>query len=394
LTKGREWQLAHGHPWLFSGAISQAPNVTPGALVDVVDVNGKFIARGYYNPGCDIAVRVLSRNREEEIDRTFFEQRIKQAIALRDASIDRNATNVYRLINAEGDFLPGYIVDYYAGVLVVQSHTAGGDLLLDAFIEALDSALSPAAIIVRNDASVRKREGLQIEPAKVVRGQAPGELTVHENNLQFVVDPMKGQKTGFFTDQRDKRSALQRYALAAGAQATMANCFSYSGSFSVYAAAANRHIQTTNVDESPAALDQAYRNFAANQLNPEEHEFVATDAFKWLDEQQQAQAKYDFVIVDPPAFAKSHKDKARALKAYKRMDKLALAVTKSGGMLITCSCSGSVSLAEFEDALKEAAQESKRSVQIVQTFRHGADHPVSAVTPEANYLKVLFCRVL
>jgi 23S rRNA (cytosine1962-C5)-methyltransferase len=173
----------------------------------------------------------------------------------------------------------------------------------------------------------------------------------------------------------------------------LANCFSYTGSFAVYARAANGGLATINVDESQAALDQAHRNFSINNLPAEQQEFVQGDAFAWMESQAGHHRQFDIVIVDPPAFAKTNKDKPKAMKAYKRMDKLAMAITKPGGLLITCSCSGSVSLAEFEEALKEAAQESDRQVQVLQTFKHGTDHPVLAVTPEANYLKVLFCRV-
>jgi 23S rRNA (cytosine1962-C5)-methyltransferase len=392
IRKGREWQIAHGHPWLFSGGISQAPKADPGSLVDLLDVDGKFVARGYYNPNCDIAVRVLATDCTVEIDTTFFERAVKNAITLRDQAIDRTNTNVFRLVNAEGDLLPGFIVDYYDGVLVVQSHTAGGDKLLPLFLEALKTVIKPKAIVLRNDANVRRREGLEIEPALLVHGDLQGELLVKENGLDFVVDPLQGQKTGFFTDQRDKRVTLQKYCSNLPTESTLANCFSYTGSFSVYANAANRTLLTTNVDESEPALNQARRNFAVNNLDAQPHEFIHADAFAWMESQASAGRTFDIVIVDPPAFAKSHKDKQKAFKAYKRMDKLALSILKPGGILVTCSCSGSVSLNEFEEALKEAGQEANCSVQVLETFRHGADHPVLAMTPESTYLKVLFCR--
>lgn len=396
IKKGREWQLAHGHPWLFSGAISQAPNVPPGSLVDLVDVDGKFVARGYYNPACDIAVRVLTGNKDTVIDSDFFRDKIAAALRLRTRVIDRLTTNAFRLINAEGDFLPGYIVDYYAGLLVVQSHTAGSDALLPSFLEALQSVVEPTAVVLRNDASVRKREGLQIEAAKIISGELPasGELEVLENGLRFLVDPLQGQKTGFFADQRDKRVALQLLCRELPPGATMANCFSYTGSFGVYAKAINADMRVINVDESSAALAQARRNFALNNLKEEDEEFVEGDAFAWLESQHSRGRQFDIVIIDPPAFAKTQKDVEKALKAYRRLNKLASMVTKSGGILVSCSCSGSVSMSDFENTLKDATHDSSLSVQIINTFRHGPDHPVSVMLPEANYLKVLFCRVL
>jgi 23S rRNA (cytosine1962-C5)-methyltransferase len=392
ISKGREWQIAHGHPWLFSGGISQAPTVEPGSLVDLIDVDGKFVARGYYNPNCDIAVRVLTTDKDAEINAAFFERALQNALALRDQTIDRRNTNVFRLVNAEGDLLPGYIVDFYDGVLVVQSHTAGGDKLLPEFLQALQTVVQPKAIVLRNDANVRRRERLEIEPARLVHGTLEGELLVKENSLNFAVDPLHGQKTGFFTDQRDKRMSLKKYCRSLPAESLVANCFSYTGAFAVYARFANGALRTVNVDESDAALNQAQRNFAVNNLSPESQEFVSMDAFAWMESQVGAGRMFDVVIVDPPAFAKSNKDKQKAFKAYKRMDKLALSILKPGGILVTCSCSGSVSLNEFEDALKEAGQEADCAVQVLETFRHGPDHPVLAMTPESNYLKVLICR--
>jgi len=395
LKKGREYQILRGHPWLFSGGISQAPGkVLPGSLVDLVDINGKFVARGYYNPGTDIAVRVLTKDQQQEIDGQFFRERIQAAYDLRKQCIDMASTDAFRLIHAEGDLLPGYVVDQYAGNLVVQCHTAGADKLLDQFVEALVAVVKPKAVVVRNDSSGRKREGLELAPPNVVHGELSGEIVIRENGIQFAVDPIAGQKTGFFTDQRDKRAALQRYCANLPNGASMLNGFCYTGAFSVYATKQKPSLQTVNVDESQRALDQARRNFELNNLPAEQHEFLAVDAFPWLEEQRENNKEFDVVLLDPPAFAKSHKDKPRAIKGYTRMARLGIAVTKPGGLLVVCSCSGSVSLDEFTACLRDAAADSKRQVQILEVFQNGADHPVSIGAPEGNYLKVLFCRVL
>lgn len=393
IKKGREWQLLRGHPWLFSGGISQAPKAGAGSLVDLVDINGQFVGRGYYNPECDIAVRILTLNETETIDVEFFRQRIARAFQLRRMTIDGDTTNVYRLINAEGDLLPGYIVDYYAGNVVVQSHTAGGDKLLEQFLQALETELRPASIVVRNDATARKREGLRIESFRIATGTVPSDLTVKEHNLLYNVDLLHGQKTGFFSDQRDKRKALAAYAPLLAPEATVANCFCYSAGFTVSMATSNPSISTINVDESQKALALAERNLKSNNINTSQHSLVCGDAFKWLESQRDQSKKYDLVILDPPAFAKAKKEREGGLKGYSRLNQLGIQCVKPGGLLLTCSCSGTISAEEFRDAVQGAASKQNRVLQLLEVFQNGTDHPVLLSAPETGYLKVLLCRV-
>jgi 23S rRNA (cytosine1962-C5)-methyltransferase len=394
VKKGREYQILRGHPWLFSGGISQAPTkLEPGGLVDLVDTQGRFVARGYYNPNTDIAVRVLTRSADDDIDEEFLRLRIAAAAEMRRNALDTNATDAYRLINAEGDFLPGFIVDNYAGNLVVQSHTAGADRILEPFLKALEETTKPKSIVLRNDSGGRKREGLETAAPKVVRGNLDGEIIVRENNFKFGVDVLGGQKTGFFTDQREKRVALARYCARLPEKARMVNGFCYTGAFSVYATSAKPTLRTVNIDESHRALEQAGKNFELNSMNLSNHELVSMDAFTWLDQQKAADERFDLVLLDPPAFAKSHKDKQRAMKGYFRMNRLGISITKPGGFYITCSCSGSVTLEEFSATLRDAAAEEFREVQVLEVFLNGLDHPVNVAAPEGNYLKVLFCRV-
>jgi 23S rRNA (cytosine1962-C5)-methyltransferase len=405
VKKGREWQLRRGHPWLFSGGISQVPSkLGAGDIVDLVDTDGKFIARGYYNAACDIAVRLLTVDPEEQIDRAFVERRVQQALDLRAVAIDQNETDVYRLINAEGDFLPGIIADRFAGTIVLQSHTAGGDRLLPDVITALVQYSRPTMIVLRNDAAVRKREGLEQEPQQVVYGQRPSSghnhdavafcAEVREHGLKFSVDPVIGQKTGFFADQRDKRIAVGTYCRQLPPKAVLANCFSYSAAFAVYAAKSNSNLSCINVDQSARALELARENFAINDLAVGGHEFVCADAFAWLEEQVRQERTFQFVILDPPAFAKSLKDKSRALKAYTRLNRLGLKCCARGALLMTCSCSGIVSLDDLQSCLQAASAEAGRSVQVLEVFKHGADHPVNVAATESQYLKVLLCRIL
>lgn len=393
IRKGREWHLRRGHPWLFSGGISQAPkNLSPGDLVRLLDYDGKFVATGYYNPNCDIAVRVLSLDELEEIDRAFLEKRIKSAWELRSLALDMTNTNVFRLINAEGDFLPGFIVDFFDGNVVIQCHTAGADSLLIAFVDALNTIINPKSITIRNDVSSRLREGLSIEEPRIIKGKVEAPITVKENGLCFAVDPLAGQKTGFFTDQRDKRAAIQKYCNNSNEGAQLLNCFSYTCSFSVYAAKSGR-INTVNVDQSQAALDLGRKNFDLNSLPKEKQQFVCGDAFTFLDKQFAMGSKYEIVILDPPAFAKTHKDKAKALKGYSRMVSLGLKVVRAGGLLVVCSCSGAITLEEFSECIRESAGTEGRSIQLLETFQHGADHPINLMAPEGSYLKVFFCRI-
>ncbi|MEI6046410.1 MAG: class I SAM-dependent rRNA methyltransferase [Chloroflexota bacterium] len=396
---GRDWSVRRGHPWLFSGALQNPPReLEPGSLVDLADSEGNFLARGYYNPRTDIAVRVLTRNEGEAIDGAFLRRRVQQALQLRHLAFDLAETDVYRLINAEGDFLPGAIVDYYAGVLVVQSHTAGLDHLLEPLIEALQEVIQPSGILLRNDVPVRGREGVAKEEPRLIYGTVPEEITVRENGRRFVVNLWKGQKTGFFTDQRDKRQMLGRYAPglphSPGEPPVLLNCFSYSAGFSIYAALANPQLKSVNVDQSAVALELARQNFELNQLDPARHEFVTSEVFKFLQAETERGTRYAGVILDPPAFAKSQRDKEQALKGYTRLNSLGLSLVAPGGLLITCSCSGGINLEEFLSCLREAGAKDQRDLQVVETFENAPDHPYNLAALEGRYLKVLFCRVI
>ncbi len=395
LKKGRDWQLKRGHPWLFSGGISQAPaKITPGDLVNLVDIDGRFVACGFYNPACDIAVRILTLDPNEIIDAAFIKKRVQAAQELRSSFLDINATNAYRLINAEGDYLPGFIVDRFNDVFVVQSHTAGSDKLMPHLISALEDLFHPKAIVVRNDARARLREKLELEPPRILPEGSDSVATfVLENSLKFKVDPISGQKTGFFVDQRDKREVVQQCCLHMPSGAVLANCFSYSAGFSVYPAIKNASLKTINIDKSAAALELARENFNLNGCDSDKHEFVQADAFEWLEEQKKEGRTFDFLILDPPAFAKTHKDRDRAIKAYINMNTTGLSVCAPGGFLLTCSCSGCISLHDLETCLQTAAGNALRSVQILQVFKHGIDHPTNAAAPETQYLKAILCRI-
>ena len=376
-----------GHLWIFSGALQQPPHwIEPGGLVDVKSATGQFVARGYYNPQTDIAIRILTRNSEEAIDAGFLRRRIRSAMELRQV-FDPDKTNTYRLINAEGDGLPGLIVDRYAEILVAQIHTAGMERLRPFLIEAIMEETGCRGLLLRNDSQSRRREGLEIEEPVVAAGGVPTQVTVRENNVLFLVDPWQGQKTGFFLDQRDKREALRKYAYGR----RVLNCFSYTGGFSVHAALTSDKTRVTSVDISAQAVEAAREHFVLNGIDPGRHQFLIADVFDYLE--QAGGEQFDVVVLDPPAFAKTQGARTQALKAYRRLNTLGMQVLRPGGILLTCSCSGVVGMDDLLGAVSQSAQRLQRAVQLLETYTHGVDHPINIAMPETGYLKAVFCRV-
>lgn len=388
LKAHRDEPTRRGHPWVFSGALRlPVPALAPGSLVDLADAGGGFLARGYYHPQTDIAVRILTRDPSETIDAPFFARRIRAALALRAPLADDPELDAYRVLNAEGDLLPGVIVDRYADVLAAQISTAGMERLTPELLAALDDVLRPAAIVLRNDIAVRAREGLERERGRVAAGSLPPEVVIREHGLRFAVDVLAGQKTGFFLDQRDKRQALRKYV----AGKTVLNAFSYTGAFGVAALAAGA-AKVASVDQSGPVIAQARDHFARNGFDPDAHEFAVGDAFAFLDQAIAAGRQYDVVILDPPAFAKTQQARPQAVRAYRRLNALGWRALAPGGLLVTCSCSGTVTLDEFRAVVADAAALAGIQARTAETFTHGLDHPVLLAMPEGGYLKVLLCR--
>lgn len=389
LKPRREESLLGGHLWIFSGALQQQPHwIEAGGLVDVKSSTGQFVARGYYNPHTDIAIRILTHNSEEPIDGEFLRQRIARALGLRQV-IDQEQTNAYRLINAEGDGLPGLVVDRYADILVAQIHTAGMERLRPLLIEALLEETGAHGLLFRNDSSSRRREGLEIEQPQIGAGVVPTQIPIRENGVRFLIDPWQGQKTGFFLDQRDKRAALRKYVQGK----RVLNCFSYTGGFSLYAALTGSGTHVTSVDVSAPAIEAARQHFVLNQLDPERHEFLIADVFDYLEEASNRGEVFDVVVLDPPAFAKSEGARTQALKAYRRLNTLSMQVLRPGGVLLTCSCSGVVRMDDLLGAVSLSAQRVHRGVQLLETYTHSLDHPINLAMPETSYLKAIFCHV-
>lgn len=387
LKPRREESLQHGHLWIFSGALQQPPHwIEPGGLVDVKSATGQFVARGYYNPRTDIAIRILTHAQDEAIDEAFLQRRVSAAAELRQV-FDPAVTNAFRLINAEGDGLPGLVVDRYAEILVAQIHTLGMERLRPQLIAALMEATGTHGILLRNDGQARQREGMEVEEPSVVAGAVPTQVTIRENNVLFTVDPWAGQKTGFFLDQRDKREALRKYAR----NARVLNCFSYTGGFSVYAALDKARV--VSVDISAPAVEAARQHFVLNGLDPDQHEFHTANVFDYLEQARQEGRQFDVVVLDPPAFAKSQGARNQALSAYRRLNLLGMQVLRPGGILLSCSCSGVVGMDDLLGILAQSSQRLGRSVQLLESFTHGVDHPIHLAMPETAYLKAVFCRV-
>lgn len=389
LKPHRDETILRGHPWIFSGGLRlPIPVLAAGTIVDVFDIEHHFVARGYYNPQTDIAIRILTRQIDETIDLDFFRRRIRDALAIREPLTQDTHTTAYRLVNAEGDQLPGAIVDRYGDVLVIQISTAGMEQLTPLLIEALHTEIPLQGILLRNDVTVRTREGMERERPVVAWGDVPPIVEIIENGMRFQIDVYTGQKTGFFLDQRDKRRTLQRYAKGK----TVLNTFSYTGGFGIAALQAGA-VHITNVDQSGPVIAQAREQMTLNGFDPDAHEFGVGDAFAMLERWAAEDRRFDIVILDPPAFAKNINSRTQAMRAYRRLNMLGMQVLQPGGLLVTCSCSGPITLEEFRIIISESGQRTGRVVRTAESFEHGLDHPVLLAMPEARYLKVLFCRV-
>ncbi|MBC7249315.1 MAG: class I SAM-dependent rRNA methyltransferase [Anaerolineae bacterium] len=390
LKKGRARPVLQHHPWVFSGAIARIEGeAQDGDIVVVRDAGGNFLARGTLNRHSQITVRLLSWDQDEAIDLTFWRARLAQAIAGRRALSDDAGTTAYRLVNAEADLLPGLIVDRYADFLVVQFLTLGMDMHKHEIVSLLAEMLQPRGIYERCDEEMRAKEGLPTQEGCLWGEEPPDLLQISENGLRFWVDIKRGQKTGFYLDQRENRRRVQVYC----PQRTVLNAFAYSGGFAVYAAAVGAG-RITNVDSSAEALDLARRNMALNGFDSRDDEYVPGDVFQVLRHYRDQGRCFDVVVLDPPKFAHTQAQVQRAARGYKDVNLLALQLLRPGGVLVTFSCSGAISADLFQKIVFGASVDAGRDVQIIERLSQGPDHPVLLSFPESQYLKGLVCRVL
>ena len=392
LKSGRDKAVRNRHPWIFSGAIDRiAGTPDDGDVVTVRDARGAFLARGYLNRRSQIAVRLLSWDQDEPIDDAFWQRRIAEAIARRAPLAAGTAppTTAYRLIHGESDRLPGLIVDRYADFAVVQCLTLGIDRRKNIAVDTLRQVLAPAGVYERSDVDVREKEGLPLVAGPLDGETPPDTVEILENGHRFLVDIAGGQKTGFYLDQRENRQALA--GVAEGRE--MLNAFSFTGAFSVYAAAAGAG-PITNLDTSKAALDLARAHVRLNGPPRPADAYDLGDAFQMLRRYRDQGRSFDLIVLDPPKFAPTRRHVQRASRAYKDINLLAIKLLRPGGILFTFSCSGGVDATLFQQIVFGASVDAGRDVQIIRHLSQGADHPVLLSFPESAYLKGLICRVL
>ena len=394
LKRGREKPVRQGHPWIFSGAIDRLPaQVTDGAVADVVSSDGEWLARGYVNRRSQIQVRLLAWNPDETVDDAFWARRLHAAISARAAMPELASATAYRLVNAESDGLPGLTVDRYGDFLVLQAGTLAIDQHKARLAEQLLAFTGCAGIIERSEMATRRQEGLSAASGLLAGAAPPDRLEVAEGGLRFLVDLAHGQKTGFYTDQRENRRRIATYCRGR----RVLNAFSYTGAFAVYALASSAS-HVTNVDSSVEALELAEANLALNGFDPDERsENIAGDVFDVLrDWQSDDGQRFDLIILDPPKFAHSQAQVERALRGYKEINRLAFQLLRPGGILATFSCSGLVSADLFQKVVFSAALDALgpgQPPQILAWLHQSSDHPITLTFPEAEYLKGLICRV-
>jgi len=386
LQRGKEANVGFRHPWIFSGALVDRPDLPNGELVRVVDQHQKVLGTGTYSTKSSIAVRVLEFG-EAEINGIWFVNRFREADKRRALCHygSQTDTTAYRVIFGEADGVPGLVVDRYGGVFVIQISTAGMDALRDVILDALAQVFKPQAIIERSDLPVRREEGLA-ESVSVLSGQEPGLVEFAEHGLKFVADPLKGQKTGFFLDQKDLRRAIR--GLAAGR--SVLNIFSYTGAAGV-AALAGGAKEVLNVDSSADALALCAKQAGLNGLDAAKMKTAEEDAFQFLGALQEP--AYDMVLLDPPAIIKARRDEEEGKKAYHFLNRAALRNVKDGGIFVTSSCSHFFSEEDFAFTLRRASVQAGVQLSLLGTVRQSADHPLSVYFPEGLYLKSFICHV-
>lgn len=386
LKRGKEESLKRFHPWIFSGAIHHMDEgIEEGETVRVITAAGEFIAVGHYQIG-SIAVRVLSFE-DIEINTDFWCERLQSALDVRIGVgiADSPTNNTYRLVHGEGDYLPGLVIDCYGSTAVMQAHSVGMHVCRNEICQALVQVMGDriANVYYKSETTLPYKADLHQENGFLVGGDASN--VAMENGLKFHIDWLRGQKTGFFVDQRENRSLLEQYAKGK----SVLNMFCYTGGFSVYALRGDAK-QVHSVDSSAKAIELTNDNVALNFPGDARHEAFCEDAFKYLDEHDQ---QYDLIVLDPPAFAKHRAALRNALKGYTRLNVKGLQRIKKGGILFTFSCSQVVTKDNFRNAVFTAAAQVGRKVRILHQLHQPADHPINIYHPEGEYLKGLVLYV-
>ena len=378
-AKGLRWHRT-GHPWVYRNDLDGSPEIPSGALVSVSDPGGRFLGQAFYSAASRIALRMVTEG-DEPVDRDFWEARLKRALDYRRRVVA--GTDACRLIYGEADGFPGLVVDSYAGHLAIQTLHPGMEQRLPEIMDLLVAHLSPASVTLRLDAEVRHQEGLPLE-VRTVHGDLPPRVEVREGLVKLGVDIRSGQKTGLFLDQRENRLAA-----AAFSRGEVLDAFAYQGAFAMHLAPGARRV--TLVESSGAALAVAKDNAG---LNGFDHlDLVKANVFAFLKEAVTEGRRFDCISLDPPAFAKSRRDRDAAYKGYKEINRRAFQLLNPGGVLITCSCSYNLSEPEFLEIVRAAAADAHRQARLVERRGAARDHPALLSLPESLYLKCLILMV-
>jgi 23S rRNA (cytosine1962-C5)-methyltransferase len=370
-----------GHLWIYRSDVRDAKGAAGGSIVSVKDERGRLVGQALYSDRSEISLRLLSLE-DEEIDREWWRGRIRAAARRREGITPDS--NAYRLIYSEGDLLPSLIVDVYDRVLVLQTLSQGMDALKEMLVELLVEELEPRAIIERNDVRVRQLEGLEMR-AGVLYGDAPEELEIVQHGVRFIIQPLGGQKTGSFLDQRENRLAAR--SLAKG---RALDCFTFNGAFALHLAS---HAESVlGLDISQEAVQAAQRNAELNDAR--NVEFREANVFDALREMEASGERFDTIVLDPPAFAKNRGSVRAASRGYKEINLRALKLLNTGGVLVTCTCSYHMSEQMFLEIIADAARDAGRRVQLVEKRMQASDHPVLFSMPETHYLKCVIARLI
>jgi 23S rRNA (cytosine1962-C5)-methyltransferase len=390
LKRGEDRRLRAGHLWIFSNEVDTVATpltqFAPGAAVQVLSDRDQFLGHAYVNPRTLIAARIVGRDPAYPLDASLLVHRLRVALALREKLY---AEPYYRLLYGESDGLPGLVLDRYGDIIVAQSGTAGIDLLRAEVEAAVEKVIHAKTFVWKNDSGARELEGLARNVGRHVDGEwtaAPAEMSVREQGIDFIAPLADGQKTGWFYDQAANRERLRRY-LPAGAR--VLDVCSYVGAWAITALKGGAG-SATCVDSSQTALDYVARNAVANDVAVDA---IKADAFDALKALQESGARFDVVILDPPAFAKRKKDVPQAQAAYRKLNQLALPLIERDGLLVSCSCSYHLGADELLSAIQGAARHGSRFVQVLELGGQSPDHPVHPAIPETRYLKSFFCRV-
>ena len=390
LKKGKEKAVLHRHPWVFSGAIEHVKGKPAnGDIVRLLNAKDEFMAYGFYNDQSRVALRLLEWNERVVVDDDWFRKKVAIAVANRSELLAGGTTNTCRLIFSESDYLPGLIVDKYAGHLAVQILTSGIENMMPVIIDELQRLLNPESIFDKSDASSRLHEGLETSNIVLAGSNPPESVEVKENGIIYNINIAEGQKSGFYCDQRDNRKILASHTKGK----KVLDCFCYTGGFTLNSLQSGA-LSVTSVDSSALAIETLKENISLNKFDAFKHTAIQSDVNKQLRVFREDGEKFDVIVLDPPKYAPSRSALDRASRAYKDLNRLAMLLLNEGGLLATYSCSGAMNMETFKQVIAWAALDAGKQVQFIYQFCQPEDHPVRASFPEGEYLKGLLCRIV